>query len=211
MLKTYETFKSTVENFDKTIADLFASADKAELKVKDLQGQKVAALMTADVAGAVLISKGINDNQDIVSHNRESAELMKSGKWAAFSGTISEINAEKDAVIADALAQFNAKLDGVAKLKDAYMNGLAELGAIHQTAKDAAHDAAEVANLINTFEGNPLEYRHTNAALNWTAQGLYRPNKRDGVSPVGVVAVTENEQRRAYAPNEGIPNEVREG
>lgn len=210
MLKTYETFKSMVEKFDKAIIDLITSADQAEAMVKDLQGQKVNALMTQDVAGAVLISKQINDNQEIVSHNRESAELMRMGKWKAFISMMGGINTEKDAIVADALSRFNEKADEVAKLKEAYMKGLSELGQIHQEAKDATQDAADATNMVNSFEGNPQEYRHHGAYLNWDAKGLYRPNKRDGVSPVGVIAVTENEQKRAYAPNELIPNEVRE-
>lgn len=211
-MKTYSNFNTAVEKFESTINDLLASADQAEVMVKDLQGQKVNALMIGDIAGAVLVSKQITDNQEIVSHNRESAELMKVGKWKAFIGMMGGITEEKNEVIADAQKRFEVKAAAVAKLKDAYMKGLSELGQIHQEAKDAASEAADTANMVNSFEGNPQSYRHTNSSLvHWDAKGLYRPNKRDGVSPVGVIAITENEQKRAYAPNEAIPNEVREG
>ncbi|MHB8073935.1 hypothetical protein [Desulfosporosinus fructosivorans] len=211
MLKTYETFKSTVEKFDKAINDLIVSADQAEETVKDLQGQKVNALMTGDVAGAVLLTKQIHDNQEIVSHNRESAELMRMGKWKAFIGMIDDIDADSNKVVVDCLKRFDDKAAAVAKLKAAYMQGLSELGAIRQEAKDAAHNAADARNLVSTFEGNPQPYRHTNTTLTqWDDKKLFRPNKRDGISPVGVIAVTENEQRLAYAPKELIPNYLRE-
>ncbi|ODA41240.1 hypothetical protein [Desulfosporosinus sp. BG] len=202
MLKTYEKFTATVENFEQMINDLLTSADAAEITVKELQGQKVSALMVGDVAGAVLLSKQISDEQETIAHNRESAALMESGKWKAFVNTIEDVTNERNQVVADMLKKFEAKAVIVAKAKESYLKELSELGAIHQIAKDAHHDLADAQNVVNTFEGNPKGYRHYGTDLNWDAQPLYRPSRRDNSTPVGVLALTMPQQKLAYDPKD---------
>lgn len=197
MMKTYSNFNTAIENFEGTISELLASADQAETMVKDLQGQKVNALMTQDIAGAVLLSKQIIDNQEIVSHNRESAELMRMGKWKAFVNMISGVNTEKDVVVADALKRFEVKAAAVAKLKESYMKGLAELGEIFNEAKGAADEAAEVVNVVNEFEGNPSKQTYRYPRMKWesptTELRLFVPNERRTTQD-GLIAISEHDQ-----------------
>lgn len=200
-MKAYSDFNTAVANFEATINDLLTSADQAEITVKELQGQKVSALMLGQVAESVILSKQINDTHEIVVHNRESAELMASGKWKAFIGMVTKADAEKDTIIAEALSLFEVKAVKVSKAKAAYLKELAEIGAIHNEAVFVANEAAEVTNVINEFKGNPSKQTYRYPRLNWesttTELRLFVPNERRHTKD-GLIAISEHDQEAIF-------------
>ena len=197
-LASYEAFNTAVQDFDDTVAGLIDSAIAAETTVSTLQAQKAALLTTGDVAGAVVLSVQIKGAQEEVSTNRESAELMKASKWSTFVNTIDGVATERDQVVADALTQFNTKLAEVMAAKEAYLTALAALGTIKKIAKNADDELKTVAYAISKFKGEPHRMQSYSIAVHWDAPTLYHTLKRDDGSSIGIIALTEKDQMRAF-------------